>query len=70
MAKYFLEYTLRGMKKVEFFDKLPKGVYRASGYQNPADKGKPFLTRFTDGGTALLPLQKTKDRMKKKGKRK
>ena len=47
---------LGGKKKTEFFKKLPSDVYRASGYQNPADRGKPFLTRMTDKGTSLIPL--------------
>ena len=58
MAKYSLTYMLGGKRKTEFFSKLPKGTYRASGYQNPRDKGKPFLTRLTDSGTALIPLKR------------
>lgn len=54
--KYSLTYMLGGKKRTEFFKKLPSDVYRASGFQNPADKGKPFLTRMTDRGTSLIPL--------------
>ena len=60
MAKYKLTYTLGGKKRTEFFSKLPKETYRAGGYRDPKMKGKPFLTRFTDMGTSLIPLIKIK----------
>lgn len=55
---WFLEYMKGGKKVVEKFTKLPKGTYRASGYRNPKDKGKPFLMRLTDSGTSLIPLRR------------
>ena len=56
--KWSLTYTKGGKRKTELFDRLPKGTYKASGYQNPKDKGKPFLMRLTDSGTSLIPLLK------------
>ena len=60
MAKYKLTYMLGGKKKTEFFNKLPPETYRALGFQNPSDKGKPFLTRLTDSATSLISLIKIK----------
>jgi len=60
MAKYFIEYKYERAKVRKEFDALPKGVYYAGGYQDPKDKGKAYLSRLTDDGTALVPLMVAK----------
>lgn len=65
-AKYFIEYTTGGIKKIEYFDKLPKGIYYAGGYQDPKDKGKAYVMKLTDSGTSLIPLYHTKNNIQVK----
>jgi len=60
MAKYFVEYRYNRAKVRKEFETLPKGIYYAGGYQDPSDKGKAYLSRLTDDGTALIPLMVSK----------
>ena len=56
-GKYYIEYKAQnGIKRKEVFDKIPKGVYYAGGFQNPSDKGKAYVMKLTNSGTALIPL--------------
>jgi hypothetical protein len=52
-GKYYINYTTdSGYKKMEFFNKLPKGYY----------KGKDrvlYVTRLTHSGTSLIPIKYT-----------
>jgi len=52
-GKYYINYTTdSGYKKMEFFNKLPKGYY----------KGKDrvlYVTRLTHNGTSLIPIKYT-----------
>jgi hypothetical protein len=67
-AKYFIEYKKSGVSTIEYFDKLPKDLYYAAGYQDPKLKGKAYITRFTDAGTSLIPLLFTKNNIQVKKK--
>jgi hypothetical protein len=53
-AKYYITYTTdNGIKKVEYFDKLPVGRYK--GMDRVI-----YLTRLTKGGTSLIPVKLTR----------
>jgi hypothetical protein len=67
-AKYFIEYKKSCVSTIEYFDKLPKDLYYAAGYQDPKLKGKAYITRFTDAGTSLIPLLFTKNNIQVKKK--
>ena len=60
-AKYYIEYKKNSIDTIEYFDKLPKDLYYAGGYNDIKDKGKAYVTRFTDYGTSLIPLKHTKN---------
>jgi hypothetical protein len=52
-AKYYISYTTEnGIKKVEYFDKLPVGRYK--GMDRVI-----YLTRLTKSGTSLIPVKLT-----------
>ena len=52
-AKYYISYTTdNGIKKVEYFDKLPVGRYK--GMDRVI-----YLTRLTKSGTSLIPVKLT-----------
>ena len=53
-AKYFIDFMLNGVERTEYFDKIPKGVYKG-------ENKVLYLMRFTDSGTSLIPLLSTKD---------
>jgi hypothetical protein len=67
-AKYFIEYKKSGVSTIEYFDKLPKDLYYAAGYQDPKLKGNAYITRLTDSGTTLIPLLFTKNNIQVKKK--
>ncbi len=67
-AKYYIEYKKSGVSTIEYFDKLPKDLYYAAGYQDPKLKGKAYVTKFTDSGTSLIPLLFTKNNIQVKKK--
>jgi len=50
-GKYYIEYmSENGYKKMEFFNKFPKGYYK--GMDRII-----YVTRLSNGGTALIPLK-------------
>ena len=50
-GKYYIEYiTEDGYKKMEFFNKFPKGYYKGMNRII-------YVTRLTKGGTALIPVK-------------
>ena len=52
-GKYYIDYTTdNGYKKMEFFDKLPKGYYK--GMDRTI-----YVTRLTNYGTSLIPVRYT-----------
>jgi len=52
-GKYYIDYTTdSGYKKMEFFDKLPKGYYK--GMDRTI-----YVTRLTNYGTSLIPVRYT-----------
>lgn len=52
-AKYYISYTtINGIKKVEYFDKLPIEIYKAMS-------GKPFLYRKEAKGQPFIPIKLT-----------
>ena len=52
-SKYYIKYKTETQEnKIEYFDKLPKGIYYGS------DK-IAYLMRLTNVGTALIPLHKS-----------
>jgi len=52
-GKYYIDYTSdSGYKKMEFFDKLPKGYYK--GMDRTI-----YVTRLTNYGTSLIPVRYT-----------
>lgn len=52
-AKYYISYTTdNGIKKVEYFEKLPIGRYK--GMDRVI-----YLTRLTNNGTSLIPVKLT-----------
>jgi hypothetical protein len=52
-GKYYIDYiTENGYKKMEFFNKLPKGYYKGTDRII-------YITRLTKGGTALIPIKST-----------
>lgn len=52
-AKYYISYTTEnGIKKVEYFEKLPIGRYK--GMDRVI-----YLTRLTNSGTSLIPVKLT-----------
>jgi len=52
-SKYYIDYiTDQGYKKMEFFNKLPKGYYKGTDRII-------YITRLTKGGTALIPIKNT-----------
>jgi hypothetical protein len=52
-AKYYISYTTdNGIKKVEYFEKLPTGRYK--GMDRVI-----YLTRLTNSGTSLIPVKLT-----------
>jgi len=53
-AKYYVTYKENGIKRIEYFDKLPKGYYRGMS-------GILYLMKFTDAGTSLIPIQSVKN---------
>jgi hypothetical protein len=67
-AKYYIEYKKSGVSTIEYFDKLPKDLYYAAGYQDAKLKGKAYITRLTDSGTTLIPLLFTKNNIQVKKK--
>lgn len=53
-AKYYISYTTdNGIKKVEYFEKLPTGRYK--GMDRVI-----YLTRLTNHGTSLIPVKLTR----------
>ena len=52
-GKYYIEYTTdMGYKKIEFFNKLPKGYYK--GMDRTI-----YVTKLTNYGTSLIPVKYT-----------
>jgi len=52
-GKYYIEYTTNmGYKKIEFFNKLPKGYYK--GMDRTI-----YVTKLTNYGTSLIPVKYT-----------
>jgi hypothetical protein len=52
-SKYYIKYKTETQEnKIEYFDKLPKGIYYGS------DK-IAYLLRMTNAGTSLIPLHKS-----------
>ena len=52
-GKYYIEYTTdMGYKKMEFFNKLPKGYYK--GMDRTI-----YVTKLTNYGTSLIPIKYT-----------
>lgn len=52
-AKYYIDYMLNGIERTEYFDKLPKGKYRA-------ENNIYYLLKLTDAGTSLIPILNVK----------
>ena len=67
--KYYIQYKLNDKKITRGYTKIPKETYYASGYHNPADKGKAFIGIATDRGRALCPLISAKTGKQYKRKR-
>ena len=55
-AKYFIEFMYQGIERTEYFDKLPKGVYKG-------DNKILYLMKLSDEGTILTPLLYTKNNL-------
>lgn len=55
-AKYFIEFMHQGIERTEYFDKLPKGVYKG-------ENKILYVMKLTDKGTSLLPLLYTKNNL-------
>ncbi len=53
-AKYYIKYKQNSIDRVEYFDKLPKGYYKGM------DRIL-YVMRFTDSGTALIPIKNVKN---------
>jgi|688.fasta_scaffold129912_1 hypothetical protein len=53
-SKYYIKYIANGREKEIHFTSIPKDVYYTEGYQGP--KGLAYITKWTDEGTALIPL--------------
>jgi hypothetical protein len=67
-GKYYIKYESEsGLTQKEYFDKLPKGIYFAAGYQNENDKGLAYISKMTNKGTSLIPVMitKTKKQLRK-----
>lgn len=52
-AKYYIDYMLHGIERTEYFDKLPKGKYRA-------ENNIYYILKLTDAGTSLIPILNVK----------
>jgi len=54
-AKYYITYKLFDIKRVDYFDKLPK-----DRYISPSER-IVYVMKNTDNGTSLVPLRYTKN---------
>jgi len=54
-AKYYITYKLFDIKRVDYFDKLPK-----DRYISPSER-IVYVMKNTDNGTALVPVRYTKN---------
>lgn len=55
-AKYYIEFMHQGIERTEYFDKLPKGVYKG-------ENKILYVMKLTDKGTSLIPLLFTKNNL-------
>jgi hypothetical protein len=52
-GKYYIEFMEGGIERTIVFEKLPANRYKGKN-------GIIYVTRFTDSGTALIPLMNIK----------